>query len=332
MKAAQLYAPASVENAPLRIVDIPNPQPGKNQVLVQIRACGVCHTDLHIVEGELIPAYYPITPGHQIAGVVEGAGEGVSAWTAGMRVGLPWLYSTCGKCGFCLSGRENLCQNARFTGMQVDGGFAQYCLADPSFLLPLPQSIDDFHAAPLLCAGIIGYRSLRQAEVEPGCRLGLFGFGASAHIAIQVARHWGCEVMVFTRSPRHQEHARELGATWAGSIEDQPPHLLDRAVTFAPAGELIPPILEKIQPGGTLAVNAVHLSDIPSFPYSLLYGERTLRSVANATRKDGVEFLKLAAEIPIQPTITIYPLEQANQALADLKHSRFNGEAVLEIT
>ena len=298
---------------------------------MRVRACGVCHTDLHTVEGELVPPVYPIIPGHQVVGTIERIGKDVAGWTTGQRVGLPWLYNACGKCEYCLSGQENLCPNARFTGLHVNGGYAQYCLADPAFLLSLPAAISDLQAAPLLCAGIIGYRSLRLAGAFPGCRIGLFGFGASAHIAIQVARFWNCEVAVFTRSSQHQRHALELGAAWAGPVESRISQPLDCAVSFAPDGKLVPKILEKIRPGGALAINAVYLSNIPSFPYRLLYGERTLRSVSNATRQDGVEFLKLAAEIPVRSTVTVYPLEQANRALDDLKHSRFNGQAVLQI-
>ncbi|MCC6147631.1 MAG: zinc-dependent alcohol dehydrogenase family protein [Anaerolineaceae bacterium] len=331
MKAMQLFIPQVVEAAPLAAMDLPVPEPQASQVLVRVSVCGVCHTDLHTVEGELTPPSYPITPGHQVVGVIEYVGSAVSGWQPGQRVGLPWLGSTCGVCKYCQTGQENLCPQARFTGLHTNGGYAQYCLAQADFLLPLPDTIDDLQAAPLLCAGIIGYRSLKLAGVTPGCRLGLFGFGASAHLAIQVARFWGCEVFIFTRSSGHRQHARELGAAWTGGAEDHPPHLLDCAVSFAPAGQLVPLILEKLRPGGTLALNAVYLSDIPTFPYPLLYGERTLRSVANATRQDGYEFLKLAAEIPLKSTVVTYPLNQANQALLDLKHSRFNGEAVLQI-
>jgi propanol-preferring alcohol dehydrogenase len=226
---------------------------------------------------------------------------------------------------------ENLCPEARFTGFHVNGGFAEFLLAEAQFMLPIPNSVSDEQAAPLLCAGIIGYRSLRKADLQPGECLGLFGFGASAHLAIQVARHWGCEVYVFTRSPKHREHARQLGAAWVGGAEDTPPKFLDRAVIFAPAGEIVPKALEKLRPAGTLAINAIHMSPIPKMPYDLIYGERTVRSVANATYQDGFEFLQLAAEIPIRATTQMYELEQANQALLDVKHSRLNGEAVLKI-
>lgn len=331
MKAMQLFSPQPVGAAPLVAVDLPLPEPGEDQALVRVFACGVCHTDLHTVEGELIPPHYPITPGHQVVGRIEKLGCAVTGWKPGQRVGLPWLGSACGVCEFCRAGRENLCPQARFTGLHSDGGYAQYCLAQAAFLLPLPEEINDLQAAPLLCAGIIGYRSLRLAGVTPGCRVGLFGFGASAHLAIQVARFWGCEVYAFSRAPRHRQHAADLGAAWTGSADQPAPHPLDCAVSFAPVGDLVPLILEKLRPGGTLAINAVHLTDIPALPYRLLYDERTLRSVANSTRQDGYEFLKLAAEIPIRADVVAYPLEAANQALQDLKHSRFNGEAVLEI-
>jgi propanol-preferring alcohol dehydrogenase len=283
------------------------------------------------VEGDIHPPKLPIIPGHQVVGVIDALGEGVSDLDLGMRVGIPWFHAACGECFYCISSMENLCPEARFTGFHVNGGFAEFLLAEAQFMLPIPNSVSDEQAAPLLCAGIIGYRSLCKADLQPGERLGLFGFGASAHLAIQVARHWGCEVYVFTRSPKHREHARQLGAAWVGGAEDTPPKFLDRAVIFAPAGEIVPKALEKLRPAGTLAINAIHMSPIPKMPYDLIYGERTVRSVANATYQDGFEFLQLAAEIPIRATTQMYELEQANQALLDVKHSRLNGEAVLKI-
>lgn len=329
MKAVQLERPAPIETRPLRVVEMPLPEPGPGQVRLRVVRCGVCHTDLHLAEGEIQPPSLPRIPGHQVVGVVEAHGEGVTSPRLGSRVGVPWLHQACGECAFCQRGEENLCPNARFTGFHVDGGFAGYMLATAKYLLPIPDEIDDDQAAPLLCAGIIGYRSLHRADLQPGERLGLVGFGASAHLAIQVACHWNCEAYVFTRSEEHQQHARELGAAWVGTATETPPGLLDRAVIFAPAGSLVPLILEKLRPGGTLAINAIHMSPIPEMPYRLIYGERTLRSVANATYQDGVAFLRLAAEIPVRATIKPYALEDANQALIDLKHSRFNGEAVL---
>ncbi len=331
MRAMQLLQPALAEANPLRLVEVPEPTPGPGQVRVRVSMCGVCHTDLHTVEGDIHPPLMPIIPGHQVVGVVDAVGPGVEASWIGRRVGVPWLYRACGTCDFCQRGEENLCPNAEFTGFHAHGGYAEAMLAPADYVLSIPDSIPDDQAAPLLCAGIIGYRSLRKADLQPGERLGLVGFGASAHLAIQVARHWGCEVYVFTRSEEHRRHARELGAAWVGGAEDEPPAPLDRAVIFAPAGGLVPLILEKLRPGGTLAINAIHMSDLPAMPYQLIYGERTLRSVANATYQDGVEFLQLAAEVPIRSTVEFYDLESANQALIDLKHSRFNGEALLRI-
>ena len=331
MRAMRLNKPKPVEEAPLELVDLPVQEPGAGMLRLRVKACGVCHTDLHIVEGDIHPPHLPITPGHQVVGIVDAIGEELlpAPVQIGDRVGVPWLYWTDGTCGFCRRGEQNLCPNARFTGFDVDGGFADYMLAHTGFVLSLPESIPDEAAAPLLCAGIIGYRSLRQADLQPGERLGLIGFGASAHLAIQVARYWGCEVYVFTRAKQHRQHALELGAAWAGGLEDEAPSLVDRAIIFAPSGLLVPTTLEKIRPGGTLAINAVYMSDIPQMPYRLIYGERTLRSVANATYQDGVEFLQLAAEIPVQADTSVYPLEDANRALVDLKYSKLNGEAVL---
>jgi propanol-preferring alcohol dehydrogenase len=289
----------------------------------------VCHTDLHLVEGDIRPPELPRTPGHQVVAEVAALGPQVQGWAVGDRCGLAWLHRACGNCPYCRRGEENLCQQAAFTGFHVDGGFAEYVLAEAAYTLRLPPAIPDAEAAPLLCAGIIGYRSLRKADLSPGERLGLVGFGASAHLALQVARHWGCEVFVFSRSEIHRRLARELGAAWAGGVEQPAPGMLDRAVIFAPAGPLVPAILEKLRPGGTLALNAIHMSPIPEMAYGLLYGERTLRSVANATHRDGIEFLKLAGEIPVRVIVREYAFEQANQALRDLKLSRIDGAGVL---
>jgi len=334
MKSVRLYSPSSVESNPLLFEDIPIPQPSPGQVRIKISVCGVCHTDLHIVEGEIHPPHLPVTPGHQVVGAVAAISDlqaGMPAFKVGQKVGLPWLHATCGVCEFCLRGEENLCASAQFTGFHVDGGFAEYMLADARFVLPLPDTLSDEQAAPLLCAGIVGYRSLKKSDVRPEERVGLFGFGASAHLCIQVLRYWDCRVYVFTRSKAHQNHARELGAVWAGEASSGGVRSLDRAVVFAPAGELVPIALEKIRPGGTVAINAIHMSDIPSFPYQTLYGERTLRSVANATYRDGVEFLELAVKAGIQSTVNTYLLKDTNQALSDLKASKFNGEAVLVV-
>lgn len=333
MRAMRLSRPRQAEDFPLTLEDVELPTPSPGQLRLRVKVCGVCRTDLHTVEGDIHPPSLPVTPGHQVVGIVDAVGESVGGKVQpGDRVGVPWLHYTCGVCEACRRGEENLCEHAQFTGFHVDGGFAEYMLAQADFVLPIPENIPDEQAAPLLCAGIIGYRSLIKADLNPGERVGLFGFGASAHLAIQVARHWGCEAFVFTRSQGHRRHAEELGAAWVGGAEDNTPKPLDRAVIFAPAGWIVPLALEKVRPGGTVAINAIHMSDIPEMPYHLIYGERTLRSVANATFQDGVEFLKLAAEIPVQTTVQMYDLEDANQALIDMKHSRINGEGVLKIS
>ena len=329
MNALRLSKPQPIENAPLIAATLPRPEPGPGQLLVKVHVCGICHTDLHTVEGDISPPVLPLTPGHQVVGDVEALGDGVHGWKRGDRVGVAWLHRACRSCEFCRRGEENLCAQAEFTGFNVDGGYAEFMLADAGFALRLPEGIGDEAAAPLLCAGIIGYRSLHKADLQRGETLGLVGFGASAHIAIQIARHWGCTVFVFTRSDGHRKLARDLGAVWVGGAEDQAPAALDRAILFAPSGPLVPVVLEKLRPGGTLAINAIHLSPIPEMPYRLIYGERTLRSVANATYQDGVEFMRLAAEIPVRTSTQAYPLSEANRALLDLKHSRIDGAGVL---
>jgi propanol-preferring alcohol dehydrogenase len=331
MRAMQIQIPGEIFSSPLKMDhrEIPEPKPG--EVLIQVSYCGVCRTDLHIVENELPAPAFPLIPGHQIVGKVVACGEGVPKERIGKRIGMPWLYSTCGRCSACINGMENLCQSARFTGFHHDGGYAEYFIALADFVLPMPENIPDHLAVPLLCAGIIGYRSLHCADLHPGERIGLVGFGASAHLSIQVAKYWGCEVSVFTRSEAHRNFARDLGADWVGGIESVAAPLLDRAVIFAPVGELVPMVLEKIRPGGTLAINAVYMSQLPAMDYALLYGERTVRTVANATRQDGYEFLSLAEKAEIRPTVQIYSLEDANQALQDLKTSKLCGEAILAI-
>ena len=331
MRAMRLEQSAPVEEKPLDLVDVTIPEPGPGQVRLRVNICGACHTDLHIVEGDIHPPKMPIIPGHQVVGTIDAMGADVSDFKLGDRVGVPWFYDADGDCQYCQAGYENLCPDARFTGFHVDGGFAEYMLAEADYTLKLPNDLSDEQAAPMLCAGIIGYRSLHQADLQRGERLGLVGFGASAHLAIQVANHWNCDVYVFTRSEEHRRHAEELGAVWVGGAEDQAPQPLDRSVIFAPAGHLVPKILAKLRPGGTLAINAIYMSPIPEMYYDLIYEERTLRSVANATYQDGVEFLQLAAEIPVKATVQSYDLEQANQALEDIKHSRLNGEAILRI-
>ncbi len=331
MKAMILREARPAEKNPLEWEDWPVPEPGPGQVRLRVRACGVCHTDLHLVEGEIALPKLPIVPGHQIVGQVDALGKGVTRFAMGDRAGVPWLYSACGTCDYCQRGLENLCDNARFTGQHVDGGFAEYMVVPGDFAYPLPEGFPDEQAAPLLCAGIIGYRSLRLSEIQPGGRLGLYGFGASAHVTIQVARHWGCQVYIFTRSEEHQRHALELGATWVGQAQETPPAELDSAITFAPAGWLVPEALRVLRKGGTLAINAIHMSPIPELAYHLLYGERTVRSVANSTRRDAEELLRLAAEIPIHTDVEQYPLEEANAALQRLKRAQVQGAAVLYI-
>lgn len=331
MKAAVLERAGELERVALLVMrDVPAPEPGAGEVLIAVQANGVCRTDLHLAEGE-VRAPLPRIPGHQIAGRVIRAGAGVEGLRAGDSVGVGWIASTCGECAYCISGRENLCASARFTGRDVDGGYAEYAVADARFVYRLPAGVTPVDAAPLLCAGIIGYRSLRLSEIATGGRLGLVGFGASAHLALQVALHWRCEVYAFTREEHHRRLALEMGARWAGGAADDPGVALDAAVIFAPAGELVPATLAHLAPGATLAVNAIHMSPIPSFPYDLLYRERTVRSVANYTRRDAEEFLALAASIPVRAEVERYPLEQAYDALLRIKRGAVRGAAVLDI-
>jgi propanol-preferring alcohol dehydrogenase len=331
MKAMILREVGAAEQNPLQLTDWTIPEPGTGEMRLRVQVCGVCHTDLHLVEGEIATPKLPIVPGHQVVARVDGLGAGVTRFSVGDRVGVPWLHSACGECDYCRRDLENLCDGARFTGQHVDGGFAEFMVAPAKFSYPIPESFPGEQAAPLLCAGIIGYRSLRLSEVKPGDRLGLYGFGASAHVTIQVARHMGCEVYVFTRSSEHQRHARQLGAAWVGRAEDTPPEALDGAVTFAPVGWLVPEVLRVLRKGGTLAINAIHMSPIPELPYASLYGERTIRSVTNSTRRDAVELLQLAAEIPIRTDVELYPLDEANAVLQRLKRREVRGEAVLRM-
>src|SRR5947209_7623366 len=316
------------QRTPLRLEDRPAPEPGPGQVLLRVRACAVCRTDLHIVDGELPRPKLPVIPGHQIVATVE---QGGRRFAAGERVGVPWLGWTDGTCRFCRTGRENLCDQARFTGYDLDGGYAEMALADERYCFPVPDSYDDLQAAPLLCAGLIGYRTLRFAgDAE---RIGLYGFGASAHIIAQVARHQGRRVFAFT-SPgdtRTQEFARSLGAEWAGDSLSAPPEPLDAALIFAPVGALVPAALKVLDPGGVVVCAGIHMSDIPSFPYDWLWQERQIRSVANLTRRDGEEFMKIASLTPINTEVRPYPLAEANTALDDLAHGRFRGAAVLTV-
>jgi propanol-preferring alcohol dehydrogenase len=330
MRAAVVHEQAPIEAAPLAIEDVPDPTAGPGEVRIRVRTCGVCHTDLHIAEGDMPLVKRPLIPGHQIVGIVEAVGEGVDADRVGQRVGVPWMSSSCGTCSLCLAGRENLCEQARFTGYHVDGGFAEIAVAPALAAHPLPPAFSDADAAPLLCAGIIGYRSLRLAEIEPGQKLGLYGFGASAHLAIQVARHWGCEVYVFTRGQHHRDLAEQLGAAWVGEAKDEPPAKLDAAITFAPVGWIVPEALRVLAPAGTLAINAVHLDGVPALDYQKhLYWEKTLRSVANLTHEDAEQFLRLAGEIPIETTVKTFPLNEVNEALRQLKSSELEAAAAL---
>ena len=331
MQAMRLEKPGKIEQNPLLRQELASPEPGPREVRLVVDVCGVCHTDLHTVEGDLDLPRLPVTPGHQIVGKIDLVGEEVTLFQKGQRVGVAWLNSTCGTCEYCRDGRENLCLEARFTGLDVDGGYGEYVVVDERFAFKLPEALSDEEASPLLCAGIIGYRSLRLSGIRPEGRLGLYGFGASAHLAIQVARHWNCEVYVFTRNPEHQQHALELGAKWVGQAQDSPPVSLDAGITFAPAGWIIPLALGHLRPGGTLAINAIHMSPIPQFDYEKIYGERILRSVANFTRQDAMAFLKLAAQIPVHTTFEMYPISEANQVLQRLKSSQIRGAAVLQI-
>lgn len=332
MKAMQLEHTAPIGEHPLRLVEREIPQPGPGQVRVRLEVCGVCHTDLHTVEGDLTLPRLPIVPGHQWVGVVDAVGPGVTRRKIGERVGVAWLWSSCGACRYCQAGQENLCPHAQFTGLHVDGGYSEYGIVGEAFAFPLPEGFAAEEAAPLLCAGIVGYRALRLSGARPGDRVGLYGFGASAHLVIQVARHWGCEVHVFTRSEAHRRLAEELGASWTGSASDDHPADLDASVVFAPAGWVARAALSHLRPGGVVAINAIHMSPIPEIPYALIYGERVLRSVANLTRQDAEEFLRLAGEIPIRTEVEVFPLEEANLALERLKASEINGAAVLRIS
>ncbi len=332
MKAQVLYTPAPVTNQPLKLTDLPRPTPPPGQLLVKISACGVCHTDLHVVEGELPDPKLPVIPGHEIVGTVDEIGVGVTRFNPGTRVGIPWLHETDQTCEYCQRRQENLCESAQFTGYTVDGGYTEYTLVPQDFAVQIPERFSDVDAAPLLCAGIVGYRSLRLSDLQPGERLGLYGFGGSAHLCIQVAKHWNCEVYVFTRGAEHQRHALELGADWAGQAQDSPPKPLDRAIIFAPAGWIVPLALGHLRKAGTLCINAIHTSPIPEMPYRLLWNERTIRSVANATRRDADEFLPLAAEIGIHTDTVVLDLEDANRALQMLKRGEIKGAAVLQVS
>jgi alcohol dehydrogenase, propanol-preferring len=336
MKACVLNSPGPVDNRPLEFAEVATPVPDEDELLVRVRACGVCRTDLHVVEGDLPVRRAQLIPGHQVVGEVAALGTRVESFALGQRVGVAWLHRTCGRCRYCRAGRENLCERAEFTGWTTDGGYAEYVVAPAAFVYPLPEGFGDLEAAPLLCAGIIGYRSLHLTGIEAtswkGARLGIYGFGAAGHVVIQIARARGAEVYVCTRDrERHQKLAEELGATWVGGATDGPPVKLDASIIFAPAGELVPVALKALDKGGVLVLGGIHMSDIPSFDYSLIYGERVVRSVANNTRDDGREFLAEAARIPVRTHVQTFLMEQASDALIALKHDAIRGAGVLVV-
>jgi propanol-preferring alcohol dehydrogenase len=330
MQAWVVERQSAVESMPLQRREWDLPEPAAGEVRVRVLACGVCRTDLHIAEGDL-SLERPVVPGHQIVGVVDALGDMVGGRAVGERVGVTWLAGACGACEFCLEGRENLCQEATFTGYSRHGGFAQFAVARAEFAISLPLGLESRHCAPLLCAGAIGYRSLKLAGVKPGERLGLVGFGASAHLALQIAKHWGCDVHVFTRGERHCERAREMGAMWAGGLEAKTAAACHAMVLFAPVGSLVAECLRHLRPGGTLAINAIHLSDIPPLSYESIYRERVVRSVSHLTRRDAIELVELAAKIPLRTEITCFPFAEANAALLAVKQGRLVGQAVLEV-
>lgn len=331
MRAMVLERPRPAEEGPLQARDIPKPTPGPGEIRVRVRVCGVCHTDLHIVQGELPMHKLPVVPGHQVVGVVDAVGTGAKGFKEGDRAGVIWLHSTDGSCEYCARRQENLCVAARFTGYDVDGGYAEAVIVPAAFAHHIPNNFSNENAAPLLCAGVIGYRSLKLSGASKSDRLGLYGFGASAHVVLQIARHRGCEVYVFTRTAAHKELAKRLGATWVGDAKDRPPHELDAAIVFAPAGPVVLDSLRALRKGGTVALAGITMTPIPQMDYSLLYHERLVRSVANSTRQDARDLLELAAQVPVRTEVTLYPLKEANRALADMKQSRIEGAGVLRI-
>ncbi|HCU99575.1 MAG TPA: alcohol dehydrogenase [Dehalococcoidia bacterium] len=332
MRAASLESPRSAGDTPLTITSQPDPIPAAGELLLKVSACAVCRTDLQICEGDLKARLLPIIPGHQAIGIVEELGEGVEDWQVGEHAGVAWLADACGNCSRCNSGNENLCETSQFTGWDRDGGFAEFMTVRADFAHSLPSTLDPIETAPLLCGGIIGYRALRLSGISHGGRLGLYGFGSSARLTLQIATYWGCEVFVATRSKRDQQHALSLGATWAGGTDDLPPVALDAAITFAPAGEVVVAALKAVDRGGTVAINAIHLDRIPEFSYEHLWWERTIRSVANFTRQDSKEFLALATKIPIRAETEVYNLDAANQILTDLAEGRTVGTAVIKMS
>ena len=330
MRAMLLDQIAPVGSSPLRLAEVPMPEPKAGEVRMKVRCCGVCRTDLHVVEGDLPPQKMPVIPGHQIVGTVEALGPDCARLHLGQRIGAAWLRWTCGRCRFCATQRENLCESARFTGYQADGGYAEYAVVPEAFAYEIPDRFGDVEAAPLLCAGIIGYRALERSRLPPGGRLAMYGFGSSAHVLIQIARHRGCDVYVATRDEEHRELARQLGAVWVGSRPEELPMRVHSAILFAPVGTLVPPAMEKLEKGGTLAMAGIYMTPVPEMDYTRdLFYERDLRSVTSNTRQDGRALLTEAAEIPIRPSTTVYPLVEANRALQDLKADRIRGTGVL---
>ncbi|HTM08123.1 MAG TPA: zinc-dependent alcohol dehydrogenase family protein [Verrucomicrobiae bacterium] len=333
MLAAQLHAPRPIEDAPLQVVRLPDPRPALGEVLIRVGACGICHTDLHTAEGDLELPRLPTIPGHQIAGVVEALGQGVTRFAEGHRVGAAWLRRSCGQCLFCQQGNENLCERAEFTGLHADGGYAEFAVADATFVYALPERFSDIEVAPLLCGGVIGYRSMKVSGIRRGGRLGLYGFGASAHVVIQIARYWDCEVYVFTRGAEHQRLARDLGAAWVGRAEENPPKKIDAAIIFAPAGPLVLDALRVLERGATVALAGITMTPIPAIDYpKLLYHERKIASVANATRRDAEELLALAADIPLATEVEVFGLGEINAALTKLKRGQIRGAGVVAMT
>ncbi|MCA9015710.1 MAG: zinc-dependent alcohol dehydrogenase family protein [Planctomycetaceae bacterium] len=330
MKAMILNQRADISRSPLSLVDVPAPEPGPKEILIRVHCCAICRTDLHVIEGDLPETKSPIIPGHQVVGTIIKMGASCRRFQTGDRVGIAWLRSTCGDCEFCQSGRENLCEQSRFTGYHADGGYAELAVVQEDYAYAIPAVFSDTEATPLLCAGIIGYRALKRSDLQPGQRLGIYGFGSSAHVVIQIALHRGCDVFVVTRGEKHRKLAREMGAVWVGERTDQLPVKVHSAIIFAPAGELVPAALKYLEKGGTLALAGIYMSDIPQLNYEeTLFYERNLRSVTANTRLDGQELLAEAAEIPIRPHITTYALPDANRALIDLKNDQINGTGVL---
>jgi alcohol dehydrogenase, propanol-preferring len=330
MKAMVLHQCGPIETAPLQWMDVPDPEPGARQVRVKVRACGICRTDLHVIEGELPPLGRPVIPGHQVIGTVDRLGPGAERFQVGERVGIAWLHHACGQCIYCLAGQENLCEKTIFTGYHAPGGYAQYTVVPEAFAYPIPDAFSDTQAPPLLCAGIIGYRSLKRSLCLPGQNLALYGFGSSAHIVIQIALYWGCKVYVCTRSEKHRRLAMELGAAWAGARAEHMPVQPDSAIIFAPAGELVPEALRRLRKGGTLALAGIYMTDIPSMDYeNHLFYEKNVHSVTANTRQDGIELLRVAAEIPLRPQVQVFPMERANEALLMLKQDGIQGSGVL---